>query len=368
MTDQTELTPALMDAVKLTPPPNSSTPEPATKPISAPKSAVEYSETPAEPTADTPSNAGRWFGLICGLVALLAAIVALTAPALRPAIADAADTVLGKGNIVAWLVAPSTDASWRTARDEALQVVTSRMAEYSARLDRLAATQQATTADVARAAATTSSADRSSNEALTHAVEDLTRQTKELRAATTALDMRTRAAGLLTLSLRLRRDVDAGLSIDRDRTALLATGPYPGPIEHALQQLRQYGDGVPTMRDLGDAFDLLLARMIARSDAGSSWTDRSWSRLSGMFSNAPPTGDSALFDHLRALANEGRFSEAAEAVAGSSYADLGRDWIAQVRARATAVVATQALLSYALTAYEDAYSAQAADVGGKPTQ
>jgi hypothetical protein len=302
-------------------------------------------------------------------VALIAAAAALAAPTLRPAIARGADAWLGAGNAVSRVIAPSPemDAGWRMAREQAMQALDVRLTGYTARLDRLAAAQQATNNDVARAVAALK-ADHSTSDALVRAVDDLTRQTKELHAATAALDGRSRAVGLLTLSLRLRRDVDAGLPINHDYAALAATGPYPLAVDRALQRLRQLNDGVPTMRDLADEFDQVMARFASRSDATGSWSERGWVRISRLFGSGASSGNAALVAHLRALAVDGRFSEAADEIMASSEADLGTEWAARVRARASAVVAAQVLLNYALTAYDAAYAAPVGDAAGKPTQ
>jgi len=151
-----------------------------------------------------------------------------------------------------------------------MQAVNAQLGDFNARIDRLVAAQQATTADLARAVADLRS-DHAAGESLARAVDALSRQTRDLGSATAALDGRIRATALLTLSLRLRRDIDAGLPIGRDVAALMAAGPYPGPIDSALQQLRYVNDGAPTMRDLADEFDRVLARFAARADAGSSW-------------------------------------------------------------------------------------------------
>ena len=333
-----------------------------------PHAAAVNAAPPLAPVADR-RRGGRWFPALCGAVALIAAAVALTAPTLRPAISGLADTWFGSGNAVSRVLTPSpeADAGWRMAREQAMQAVNGRLAEYAARIDRLSAAQQSINADVSRAVAAMK-ADHTESETLVRVVDDLSRQTKDLRSATAALDGRSRAVGLLTLSLRLRRDVDAGLPIDRDYAALAATGPYPIAVDRAMQQLRGLNDGVPTMRDLADEFDRVMARFVARSDASSSWAVRNWARVSGLFGAAPSGSNAALAAHLRALATDGRFTEAADAIMASSDADLGMEWAARVRARANAVIAAQILLNYALSAYETAYAAPVGDAAGKPTQ
>lgn len=357
MTEQAALAPPVDDARGPTVPPTV-----AASTTVPPDDAAKQSPLPQR-------RAARWFPALCAVVALIAAAVTLAAPTLRPAMSHLADTWLGTGNALSRVVAPSpdTDAGWLMAREQAMQALDGRLAAYTARLDRLSTAQQATNNDVARAVAALK-ADHSTSNALVRAVDDLTRQTKELHAATATLDGRSRAVGLLTLSLRLRRDVDAGLPIDHDYAALAATGPYPLAVDRALQQLRQLNDGVPTMRDLAAEFDQAMARFAARSDATGSWSERGWARISRLFGGAASGGNAALAAHLRALAVDGRFSEAADEIMASSDADLGTEWAARVRARATAVVAAQVLLNYALTAYDAAYAASVGDAAGKPTQ
>jgi hypothetical protein len=330
--------------------------------------ASEVAGQPKEPAASERRRGGRWLVIFCALVALIAAAISLAAPTLRPVIADAANAWVGEGNAVSRLLAPSPaiEAGWRLAREQAMQALNAHLAEYDARIGRLVAAQQATNADVTRAVAALK-ADHAAGETLARAVDKLSEQTRDLRSVTLALDGRVRATGLLTLALRLRRDVDAGLPINREVAALASVGPFPAGIDRALQQLRRVSAGAPTMRDLADEFDVVVARLAARSDAAASWTSRGWTRVTTLFGGAAPAGNAKLVEHLRALARDGRFSEAADEIDASNDADIGADWVARVRARATAVVATQALLSYSLAAYENAFAAPD-DAGGKPTQ
>jgi hypothetical protein len=132
--------------------------------------------------------------------------------------------------------------------------------------------------------------------------------------------------------------------------------------------LRRINDSAPTMRDLADEFDRVMAQLTARNAAGASWASRGWSRMAAVFGGGAPAGDTGVVEHLRALAMDGRFTEAADEIAASGDADLGAAWVARVRIRATAVVATQALLTYSLAAYENAFAASGSDAGGRLTQ
>ena len=334
-----------------------------------PAAIADAAPSPAVPLPRKRRRGGRLFPALCALLALIAALVTLAAPVLRPQIAASADAWFGRDNIVSRIVAPSPafEAGWRKAREEAMKVMDQHLAAYTARLDELAAAQQATAADVGRAEANLR-ADHATSEALSRAVDDLSRQATELRAATTAIGGRMRATGLVSMSLRLRRDVDVGLPLGGDVAALAAIGPFPAAVERSLQQLRRMNDGAPTMRDLADEFDRVIARIAARSDTAAAWASRGWSRLAAAFGGASQGGDDALIERLRALASEGRFSEAADMLQTSDDSDLGATWVAHVRTRATAVVATQTLLSYSLAAYENAFAAAKTDAGGRLTQ
>jgi hypothetical protein len=307
-----------------------------------------------------PRRRGGWFPACCALLALLAAAAALAAPDLRPRIAAIADDWFGAGNPVSQMLAPgpAVEAGWRQAREAAMQALDARLGDYTARLDRLAADQQATAADLARAVASLR-VERTAGQNLARAVDELSQQTKDLRTLTTAMDARARAAGVLALTLRLRRDVDAGLPVDRDVAALLASGPYPAAIDRALQQLRATSDGTPTMRDLADEFDRVIAQLATRSRADTSWVRSGWNRVAAMFGPGTPSDSAGQFAHLRALAADGRFTEAASELEASDDADIGANWAARVRARANAVLATQALLAYSLAAYQNAAAGSA---------
>lgn len=317
--------------------------------------------SPSEPviavTSKERRRRGRWFPAVCALLALTAAVIALVAPGLRPRVAVEADRWLGAGNAVSLLLAPSPaiEAGWRQAREEAMQALSARLGDITAQLDRLEVAQQATADEVTRAVAELR-AERATGDTLSRAVDDLSRQIGDLREASIAMEARVRAAGLLALALRLRRDIDAGLPIGRDVATLAAGGPYPGTINRALQQLHATSDGTPTMRDLADEFDRVIARMAARSGAGATWANTGWSRVAALFGGGAPPEDARLIEHLRVLAVDGRFSEAASELERSGESHIGADWAARVHERAAAVSATQALLAYSLAAYENAFA------------
>ena len=290
-------------------------------------------------------RSGRWLPPFWTVLALIAALVALAAPGLRPRIAASADAWLGSGNVVSRYLTAGQDAAWRQKLD-------ARLDGFDVRFDKLASAQETVVADVTRTRAEARE-DRETGSRLARAVDDLSRQTREL---TEAVDGRTRATGLLALTLRLRRDVDAGMPIDGDLAALATAAPFPPAVDKALQQLHDVSGGTPTMHDLGDELDRLIARLAARSQADGSWATRSWNRVTQLFGGGEPSGDTRLLARLRMLAINGRFSEAASEIMASDDADLGMAWASRVQSRVTAVVAAQALLSYALAAYENAFS------------
>ena len=300
--------------------------------------------------------------MVCALLAVLAAAAALAAPVLRPALAHLAGTWFGQQNALARLLASPIEQQL-TARDVEVRELTRRLAEADARVDRLATAQKTTNADLARALAELP-ATHAVNQTLSNTVDRLSQQTNELSSNMASLDARVRAAGLLTLTLRLRRDIDAGLPIGADVAALAETGPYPPRADRALAALKPLADGVPTMRDLADEFDGVTARLRARSD-DTSWSARSWSRITALFGGG---SGGPFVQHLHSLAIDGRFSEVAEELSASPDADLAADWIARVHARADAVVAAQILLDQALSAHQAAYAARPVGTGGKLTQ
>lgn len=313
-------------------------------------------ESSSEPAPVRERRHGdRWFTAVCVLLALLGAAISLAAPGLQPRLVASADAWLGRDNAVSRLLMPVRPPML----EEAMQGVNAQLAEYGARLNRLAATQEAISADIGRTVADLR-ADHRTTESLSRAIDDLSQQTRQLRATTSAVDAKVGAAGLLTLTMRLRRDLDAGLPLDRDLAALAVGGPYPPAIDAALQQLRGVRDGAPTMHDLAEEFDRVIAALAASSEAGASWASRNWTRVAALFGGSAPTGSSRLIQHLRALAADGRFTEAANEIMESEAADLGMAWAARVRTRATAVLATQSLLTYSLAAYESAFAATSA--------
>ena len=333
--------------------------------VSVPPIGSGDATSPAAADISPPSPVrprGRWLPVFCAVLALLAAVAALAAPVLRPALAHLAGTWFGQHNALARLLASPVEQQL-AARDDELHELTRRLAEADARVDRLVATQQTTNADLARALAELP-ATHAVSETLSHTVDRLSQQTAELASTMASLDARVRAAGLLTLTLRLRRDIDAGLPIGHDLAALAATGPYPARSDRALAALRPLADGVPTMRDLADEFDGVTARLRARTDE-TSWSARNWSRITSLFGAG---GGNPFIQHLRGLANDGRFNEVAEELSASPDADLAADWVQRVHARASAVISAQILLDQALAAHQAAYAAQPVGTGGKLTQ
>jgi hypothetical protein len=338
------------------------------------KVAVDVSVPPISSAAETSPVAaenlplaaarprGRWLPAFCAILAVIAAVAALAAPVLRPSLAHLAGVWLGQQSVLARVLASPVEQQLAT-RSAEVSELTRRLAEADARVDRLAAAQQTTNADLTRALAELPKA-RAIDETLSRTVDRLSQQADELGSTMASLDARVRAAGLLTLTLRLRRDIDAGLPIGADVAALLATGPYPARSDRALTALKPLADGVPTMRDLADEFDGVTARLKARTD-DTSWSARNWSRITSLFGG---TGGDPFIQHLRSLAIDGRFNEVAEELSASPDADLAADWVARVHARANAVIAAQVLLDQALAAHQAAYAAQSVGTGGKLTQ
>ena len=171
---------------------------------------------------------------------------------------------------------------------------------------------------------------------------------------------------MLSLAVGLRRNVDAGLPIGAETAALKATGAFPAAVDHALADLTRLAAGVPTMRDLGEGFDAVQAKLALR--AAGTPTGRSLARLESLFGLGAQSPDEDLLDRLSALATDGRFAEAAKVLEASDAAYLGANWIAMVRARATAVIATQLVLAQALQAVDAAYAMNDNPTAQKPAE
>ena len=123
------------------------------------------------------------------------------------------------------------------------------------------------------------------------------------------LEARARTAGVLALAVSLRRGIDAGVPIGQECAALRATGPFPAPVDQALTQLTAIADGIPTMRDLADAFDLVESRVATLAEGSS--LGPAWMRVRSALALGEPSGDEIVLQRLRMLAAGGQFSEAA---------------------------------------------------------
>jgi hypothetical protein len=308
----------------------------------------------------------RWGSAACAVIAVAAACVTLAAPWLRPQIDLRARQWLGDNNFASHLVMPDpTKAPEIVARRAAEQMLTTRLAVYDQRIQAMAGSLDSVHADLAHAVAALR-ASTAENAALSGAIDGLSQRADRLQSTSAVLATRTRATSVLALAVGLRRNVDAGMPIGAECVALKATGVFPGPVDHALQELTRLSAGVPTMRDLGEAFDVLQARLALRSSGTPS--SRSLMRLESLFGLGAQSQDDVLLEHLRALATEGRFSEAAKVLEASDAAYLGTDWIAMVRARATAVIATQIVLTHALQSMDAAYAMNDEAPAPKPAE
>jgi len=358
---------------------------------------------------------GRWFAALCALIAVAAAGVALAAPWLRPRLDTEARRWLGADNMVSRLVTsepaatPATMAAPQSARatamvsgqppaapatvarEPAVRPVPAAEPQPSAPPEPMVVRQPVaaaptavppappgmTLADVTQLVETTLQVHRASDDQRVQAIsasldaarDELARESRSWSATIDALSQRSdrlqsasavaaarvRAGAVLALAIGLRRDVDAGVPIDRDCAALRAIDAFPAPVDAALQQLTGQAAGIPTMRDLAETFETVQARLAVRT--GSSLFGRGWMRVKTVFGLNSQAAEDVLPDHLQALVAEGRFSEAANVLETSQWAPLGADWVAMVRARAAGVVATQVILTYALHATEAAYAA-----------
>jgi hypothetical protein len=319
-------------------------------------------------TAIVARPRGQWVSAFCAVVAIVAACISLAAPWLRPQVDTRAQQLLGQNNVVSRLVIGVPPITPAQVHAEAVAVaedtLRANLAVYDQRIQAMSEAMQATRKDLTDAVVALR-ASTAGNAALSAAVDGLNQRADRLQSAGTALEARARAANVLALAVGLRRNIDAGVPIDLECAALKATGVFPDPVDHALQDLTRLAPGIPTMRDLGDGFDQVDAQLTARIE--SSLISRSWLRVQSLLGVSSQPSDEALLARLRALVADGRFSAAANALDASDAASVGARWVAQVRARTTAVIATQVVLAHALQATEAAYAANDDAPARKPT-
>ncbi len=367
-----------------------------TKPAAAPapSSAAPRARPPA------PPRRGGWlFSAFCAVISLAGAAVALTAPTLRPQAFDLARAWLGETSPVLRYMAaapasgteqaapapltyppPSFQAPASVNGDTSLQaaalaavraemIATLRLeldgvrraaAEQGARLAAAGASARAAQNDAAaarteaHAAATAADgvvraqdAIARAQDASTQALNAATERLDRLEAQVAVSDARGRATGMVVAAAGLHRDIISGASLHDDLAALADGGPLPVSVQQALDLLARSEGGVPTLRDLGVGFEAVDAAIVARGGGQGSWFS-----LSGWFGGANAQRD--MLVRLRALAAEGRFSEVADTLERTEWADLAQRWAAQVRQRSAAVIAGQTVLAHAQAAYEAA--------------
>ena len=328
-----------------------------------------------------PRQGGRLFGAVCALLSLAGAGVALTAPALRPQAFELARVWLGDDSpVLRYLASPASDvapsmllspaqppgllspaqppgllspaqppaaaqgaaavpagslaalraeliatlrlelASVRRAASEQADHLKSIGAAVqsvqgeavSARGDARAATGAAAAAAAAAARAQADAA--RAQEAAARALDGTRDRFDRLDAQVATFDARVRATGLVVTAGQLRHDIEAGAPLNDDLVAIGSSGPLPAPVQRALDQLSQAERGVPTARDLAVGFETLDAEIGAHRSGQGSWTS-----LGGLFGSAAP--DRETLDRVRALAAEGRFSEVADLLERSEWAD-----------------------------------------------
>ena len=209
---------------------------------------------------------------------------------------------------------------------------------------------EATAAGAAEDSARALAASARVQEASVHGFDALRERLDRLEADAAALDARVRATGLLAVAGQLRRDIDAGAPLRDDLTALPAARSLPAAVQRAVDELSRSERGVPTLRDLGLGYEA-LDEAIADRTAGVL----SWFGLSGWI-GVGANGQRDTLDRARALAVEGRFTEAADVLERSEWANLAQRWIAQVRLRAAAVTAGQTVMAHAQAVYEASQS------------
>ncbi len=374
--------------------------QPAEQPLGGEVAAASETVKPAPDaalSAPTPSAAvrqvprarrgGRVFSAACAVLSLIGAGVALTAPTLRPQAFDLARQYLGDDSVVLRYLAPPAagpeqptpaaagltyptpafqapgsprgDTSLQAAALAAVRaelIATLRLevdgvrhtaAEQAARLSALGAAFQSEKAEVtaARSDARAAAAAAHTQEVSLQALSGVTERLDRAEAQVAAFDARLRATGLVVTAGQLRRDIDAGAPLHDDLAALASSGPLPPRVQQALDQLSRSEAGVPTFRDLAVGFEAVDAAIVAHGGGQASWVS-----LSGWLGGSNPQRET--LDRLRALAAEGRFTEVADSLERTEWADLAQRWGAQARQRSAAVIAGQAILANALAAYE----------------
>ena len=382
-------------------------------------SVSDLAVTDAVPRAARPGGGvrparrgGRLFTAFCAALSLAGAGVALIAPTLRPqaqelarqwlgeespvlryfaAPAGAADQAAAGGSAVSVLApltytppvfrapqAPPGDTSMQAAALAAVRAemiatlrleldgVRRAMAEQGERLKSAGSAAQAAQSEAASARVAAESAARvqadarnaqeaasRSQDATARAVDGMRERLDRVETQVAAFDARLRATGLVASAGQLRRDIDAGAPLREDLLTTASSGPLPAPVQRALEQLSRSERGVPTLRDLGVSFDALEADILAHGGGQGSWLS-----LSGWIGGPNPQRET--LDRLRALAAEGRFSEVADMLERSDWADLAQHWVAQVRLRSATVMAGQTVMAHALEAYEASQAAPGA--------
>jgi hypothetical protein len=280
---------------------------------------------------------GGWLAPFCAVIALAAAAVALAAPSLRPWLAEQSNASLGDAAApLARLLTPET------AADRAIAELAPRLASLEAETLRLRLEVRQFDRRIAEVLDQTRDTQANSR-AATRLVEDAVRRAESVEAASRALFARVRATALLAAVTRLRRDVDAGTSLEEAIALLDLNGPYPADVNEALSTLRQVATGVASMRDLAldyEAVDQAIAAEIGQDGSG-------WSRLRALFgSNDDPRV--SFLQRLRQLAADGRMAEAASLLTHSPWRARAEAWIDRVEDRTEATLAARTIAAYAV--------------------
>ena len=300
--------------------------------------------TPSVAEAPSPQRRGnRLFGVLA-VVSIAAAGISLTAPALRPELAHLSAAWFGAENpVTAWLLPPPPPVD--VERD--LAALIPRVAQLEAGLRGVTGDLRRMDARLAEAGSTLHEG-LGSLDSIARMAQDALRRTEGIEAASQDLTNRIRAASLMALATRLRRDVDVGAPLAENALLLSLYGPYPPAIERAIEDLMRMPDGALTMRDLAVGFEALEARIQAVTGLDSSWSARGWNRVRSLFGAAPTDLEAAIGERLHVLATEGRFTEAADLLERSPWKELGAVWLGQVRDRASAARAAQLVMAHAV--------------------
>lgn len=325
--------------------PASAVAQPAVEP--EPSKAAPPATLSAPPASAVPVPAGQRGGTILlgvlALVSVVAAGAAITAPHLRQELAALSSAWFGTDHPVATWLGPADTAHV----EHELAALLPRIAQLEAGLAGVTGEIRRLERHLADAGSTLHEG-LGSIDTIARTAEEAMRRSTGAEAASRLLADRVRAAGLLAVATRLRRDVDVGAPLTEAAMLLSLYGPYPPAIEQAVADLTRLPDGPLSMRGLATGYEALEAQIAAQAELDMSWSSRSWNRMRWLLGGGPADTEAAILARLHDLAADGRFNETADLLERSPWKETGAAWIGQVRDRTRAVLAAQAIMAHAV--------------------